>query len=100
MDIKMNKSTLEIISQTLNIEEVELLSSWENETYIRLSKTGFKSACELLAERQFSLIGLFCAENFEQKNGLTLFYAFKQAGKANVLVIVFDIQKEDRKSVV
>jgi len=97
MDIKMNKSTLEMVSKTSGIaEEVELLDSRENETYIRLSETGFKNACELLAERKFSLIGLFCAEAFENNSGLTLFYAFKQAGKANVLVIVFDVKKEKK----
>ncbi|KKG15959.1 hypothetical protein [Methanosarcina sp. 2.H.T.1A.15] len=90
MDIKMNKDTAELLSIISGIveEEPELLNARENEIYLRLSETGFEDAALALAERKFSLIGLFCAEAFEKKSGFTLFYVFKQAGQAPALVPV------------
>lgn len=98
MDVKMNKDTTELLSMISGIaeEESELLSARENEIYLKLSETGFEDVIPSLAERRFSLIGLFCAEAFEKTDGFTLFYAFKQAGKAPVLVLVRETGKEKR----
>ncbi|HIH94294.1 TPA: hydrogenase large subunit [Methanosarcina acetivorans] len=79
-------------------EEPELLSARENEIYLKISEAGFEDITPALAERKFSLIGLFCAEVFENTDGFTLFYAFKQAGKASVLVLVREPGKEKRVS--
>ncbi len=76
--------------------EPELLNARENEIYLRLSESGFEDATPALAERKFSLIGLFCAEAFEKKSGFTLFYVFKQAGQAPVLVLVREAGKEKK----
>jgi len=84
---------LSIISGIVE-EEPELLNARENEIYLRLSETGFEDATPALAERKFSLIGLFCAEAFEKKGGFTLFYVFKQAGRAPVLVLVREAEKK------
>ena len=84
---------LSIISGIVE-EEPELLNARENEIYLRLSETGFEDATPALAERKFSLIGLFCAEAFEKKGGFTLFYVFKQAGRAPVLVLVRETEKK------
>ena len=84
---------LSIISGIVE-EEPELLNARENEIYLRLSETGFEDATPALAERKFSLIGLFCAEAFEKKSGFTLFYVFKQAGRAPVLVLVREAEKK------
>jgi Ni,Fe-hydrogenase III large subunit/Ni,Fe-hydrogenase III component G len=96
MDIKMNMDTMELLSIISGIveEEPELLNARENEIYLRLSETGFEDATPALAERKFSLIGLFCAEAFEKKGGFTLFYVFKQAGRAPVLVLVREAEKK------
>jgi len=98
MNMKMNKSTIEVVSKISGIaeEEAELLNARENETYIKLSETGFKKASEILAERKFSLIGLFCAEAFEKDSGFNLFYAFKQASKAHVLILVLEAEREKK----
>ncbi|KKH50703.1 NADH-quinone oxidoreductase subunit C [Methanosarcina sp. 1.H.A.2.2] len=98
MDIKMNKDTAELLSIISGIveEEPELLNARENEIYLRLSETGFEDAALALAERKFSLIGLFCAEAFEKKGGFTLFYVFKQAGRAPALVLVREAEKEKK----
>jgi formate hydrogenlyase subunit 5 len=90
MNIKINKDTTDLLSIVSSItgEEPELLNARENEIYLKVSETGFKDISSSLAERKFSLIGLFCAEAFEKKEGFTLFYAFKQAGRTPVLVLI------------
>jgi Ni,Fe-hydrogenase III large subunit/Ni,Fe-hydrogenase III component G len=90
MDIKINKDTTDLLSMISSIagEEPELLNARENEIYLKVSETGFKDISSSLAERKFSLIGLFCAEAFEKKEGFTLFYVFKQAGRAPAPVLV------------
>ena len=96
MDIKKNKDTIDLLAKIERIaeEKPELLNARENEIYVRLSETGFREATAALAERKFSLIGLFCAEAFEKEDGFTLFYAFKKAGKAAVLVLVREVDRE------
>jgi formate hydrogenlyase subunit 5 len=98
MDMKINKETVEVVSKISGIaeEEAELLNARESEIYIKLSETGFKKTYAVLAERKFSLIGLFCAEAFEKNSGFNLFYAFKQAGRANVLVLVLDAERDKK----
>jgi len=100
MDVKMNKDTTELLSIISGIveEEPELLSAQENEIYLKLSETGFEDTTPALAERKFSLIGLFCAEAFEKTDGFTLIYVFKQAGKAPVLVLIRETGKEKKIS--
>ncbi|MDY9927908.1 NADH-quinone oxidoreductase subunit C [Methanosarcina sp.] len=90
MDIKINKDTADLLSMVSSIagEEPELLNARENEIYLKVSETGFKDIFPSLAERKYSLIALFCAEAFEKKEGFTLFYVFKQAGRAPALVLV------------
>jgi Ni,Fe-hydrogenase III large subunit/Ni,Fe-hydrogenase III component G len=98
MDIKMNEETTELLSLVSGIaqENPELLNGRENEIYLKISETGFKEVCPVLAERKFSLIGLFCAEAFEKIEGFTLFYAFKQESRAPVLILVRETGKEKR----
>jgi Ni,Fe-hydrogenase III large subunit/Ni,Fe-hydrogenase III component G len=100
MDIKMNEEITELLSTVSSIaqEKPEILNAYENEIYLEISETGFKEVYPALAERKFSLIGLFCAEAFEKKNGFTLFYAFKQEGRAPVLILVRETGKEKRNA--
>jgi len=79
MDIKINKDTTDLLSMVSSIagEEPELLTARENEIYLKVSETGFKDISPSLAERKFSLIGLFCAEAFEKKEGFTLVLCFQ-----------------------
>ncbi|WP_255336712.1 NADH-quinone oxidoreductase subunit C [Methanosarcina sp. KYL-1] len=88
--MKKNKDTMDLLSEISGMagEEPELLSARTDEAYVRLSEAGFERAALALAEKKFSLIGLFCAEAFEKESGFTLFYAFKKAGRAHVLVLV------------
>ncbi len=97
MDMKQNKDTMDLLTKIERIagEKPELLNARENEIYVRLSETGFREATAALAERKFSLIGLFCAEAFEKEDGFTLFYAFKKAGKAAVFVLVREVDREN-----
>ncbi|WP_440956902.1 NADH-quinone oxidoreductase subunit C [Methanosarcina sp. Mfa9] len=96
MDMKKNKDTMDLLSEISEMagEEPELLNARADEAYVRLSEAGFERAALALAKRQFSLIGLFCAEAFEKKGDFTLFYAFKQAGKPPVLVLVREVGRE------
>lgn len=98
--MKMDKSTTEVVSRISGIaeEEVKLLNAYENETYIKLSEIGFKKVSEVLAERKFSLIGLFCAEAFEKNSTFSLFYVFKQTCKPHILILVLDAEKEKKIS--
>jgi formate hydrogenlyase subunit 5 len=98
MDMKENISTIEIISKVSSIaeEEANLLNARENEIYISISETGLRKVSEILAERGFSLIGLFCAEAFEKNTDFNLFYVFKQAGRAYILVFVLETKKEKK----
>ena len=98
MDIKMNEDITELLSTVSSIaqEKLEILSARENEIYLRISETGFKEVCPALAERKFSLIGLFCAEAFEGKDNFTLFYAFKKGGMSPVLILVRETGNEKR----
>ena len=103
METKMNKDKMKLLSIVSSIKEEEeeseeLLNTRENEVYLKVSEDRFKDICPALAEKQFSLIGLFCAEAFEKKEGFTLFHVFKQAGKAPVLILVQDIGKEKKAS--
>lgn len=69
MSIKMSKDKMELLSIVSSIkeEEPELLSTRENEVYLKISESRFKDIYPSLAERKFSLTGLFCAEAFEKK---------------------------------
>lgn len=98
MDIKMDEDITELLSTVSSIaqEKPEVLNARENEIYLKISEIGFKEIYPVLAERKFSLIGLFCAEDFEKKDGFTLFYAFKQRETAPVLILVRDPGKEKR----
>lgn len=115
MNIKMNKDKMDLLSiisstkeekegreerqerqerqEREEKEEPELLITRENEAYLKVSENKFEEIYPALAERKFSLIGLFCAEAFEKKDGFTLFYAFKQAGREPVLILVREIEK-------
>lgn len=96
MDIKMNEDMTELLLIVTSIaqEKPEILNARENEIYLRISETGFMEIYPALKERKFSLIGLFCAEAFEKKDGFTLFYAFKQENMAPVLILVRETGKE------
>ncbi|MDM7918653.1 MAG: NADH-quinone oxidoreductase subunit C, partial [Methanosarcina sp.] len=98
MDIKMNEDITELLLIVTSIaqEKPEVLNARENEIYLKISDTGFKEVYPVLAERKFSLIGLFCAEAFEEKEGFTLFYAFKQESMAPVLILIRKTGKEKR----
>lgn len=98
MDIKMNEDTKELllIVTSISQEKPELLNARENEIYLKISETGFKEVYPVLAERKFSLIGLFCAEAFEKSDGFTLFYSFKQEEMSPVLILVRETGKEKR----
>ncbi len=100
MDMKKNKDTMDLLSEISEMagEEPELLKARADETYIRLSDAGFERAALALAERKFSLIGLFCSEAFEKEEGFTLFYAFKQAGRAPVLILMREVGRERKVS--
>jgi Ni,Fe-hydrogenase III large subunit/Ni,Fe-hydrogenase III component G len=98
MDIKMNEDITELLLIVTSIaqEKPEVLNARENEIYLKISDTGFKEVYPVLAERKFSLIGLFCAEAFEEKEVFTLFYAFKQESMASVLILVWETGTEKR----
>lgn len=100
MDMKKNKDTMDLLSEISEMagEEPELLNARADEAYVRLSNAGFERAALALAKRQFSLIGLFCAEAFEKEEGFSLFYAFKQTGRAPVLVLVREAGREGKVS--
>lgn len=97
-DIKLSENITELFSIISSIaqEKPEILNARENEVYLKISETGFKEVYPALAERKFCLIGLFCAENFENIDGFTLFYAFKQEGAAPVLILVREAGKEKK----
>ncbi|AKB76782.1 hydrogenase, group 4, HycE subunit, putative [Methanosarcina horonobensis HB-1 = JCM 15518] len=94
----MSKDKMELLSIVSSIkeEEPELLSTRENEVYLKISESRFKDIYPSLAERKFSLTGLFCAEAFEKKDGLTLFYIFKQESKPPVLILVRELEREEK----
>ena len=100
MDMKKNNDIMDLLSEISEMtgEEPEILNARADEAYVRLSEAGFERAALALAKRQFSLIGLFCAEAFEKEDGFTLFYAFKQAGRAPVLVLVREAGREGKVS--
>ncbi|HII02320.1 TPA: hydrogenase large subunit, partial [Methanosarcinaceae archaeon] len=98
MDMKKNKDTMDLLSEISEMagEEPELLNARADEAYVRLSEAGFERTALALAKRQFSLIGLFCAEAFEKEESFSLFYAFKQAGRVPVLVLVREAGREGK----
>ncbi|AKB23743.1 hydrogenase, group 4, HycE subunit, putative [Methanosarcina sp. MTP4] len=100
MDMKKNIDTMDLLSEISEMagEEPELLNARTDEAYVRLSEAGFERAALDLAERKFSLIGLFCAEAFEKEGGFTLFYVFKQAGRPSVPVLVREAGREGKVS--
>lgn len=98
MEIKMSENITELLLIVTSIaqEKPEILNTRENEIYLKISESGFKEVYPALAERKFVLIGLFCAEAFEERDGSTLFYAFKQEGEAPVLILVRETGKEEK----
>ena len=98
MDIKMNENITELLLLVTSIaqEKPEILNASETEIYLKISESGFKEVYPALAERKFSLIGIFCAEDFEKIEGFTLFYAFKQDEMAPVLILVREPGTEKR----
>lgn len=58
------------------------------EIYASAGEEEFPAIVDALANNGCVLISLFCAENFEGRRGLALFYAFEQRGCENVLVLM------------
>lgn len=67
-------------------QKIELIEGLNNELYLPINEVQLQNAVKTLAENNFELLSLFCVENFAQK-GFTLFYAFEQTGREEVLVL-------------
>lgn len=56
------------------------------EIHIAVDEEDFAGLISELARQETILIGLFCAENFEQHSGLTIFYVFEKGGSPNIVI--------------
>jgi formate hydrogenlyase subunit 5 len=58
------------------------------EVYLPVSEEEFNQLIPLCAEAEIILISLFCAENFEEKPGFTLFYVLEKRNSTNIVVLL------------
>lgn len=63
----------------------------ENQVFIKIRQEEIDKAIMLLSDKEFTLISLFCEQNFESE-GFTLFYAFGKSGHNTLMVLLVDIQ--------
>ncbi|MDD5502005.1 MAG: NADH-quinone oxidoreductase subunit C [Candidatus Thermoplasmatota archaeon] len=59
-----------------------------SEIYAPVDEAEFPAIIDALANDGCVLISLFCAQNFEGRKGLALFYAFERRGCENILVLM------------
>jgi formate hydrogenlyase subunit 5 len=57
--------------------ESDITKGKNGELYFHLEEKDFETVIFFLSENGFELMGLFCAEDFEEHKGNTLFYAFE-----------------------
>jgi formate hydrogenlyase subunit 5 len=62
-----------------------------NELYVSITREDLQRAIPFLSSNSFELVSLFCAENFDDSGGFTLFYVFEKVGFQQPLVIQVDL---------
>jgi formate hydrogenlyase subunit 5 len=72
---------------------------FNNEIYLLMSDNNFKEAIKILNNKNYSLISLFCAENFEKHKGFTLFYVFENNEHKEIPVLERELDKNESFSI-
>ena len=79
---------------------VESSSTGKNsEHYFIMEKDEFLKSIPLLSGNEFILTNLFCAENFENTNGFTLFYVFMKLNFTGFTVLRFTLKNQEANSI-
>ncbi|MBF8264613.1 MAG: putative hydrogenase, group 4, HycE subunit [Dehalococcoidia bacterium] len=73
------------IVKYLKLSDASVREGLNHELYVNLAGYEFRNTMELLS-KEFSLIAVFCVQNFNGHDGFTLFYAFEQKGRYEVVV--------------
>jgi formate hydrogenlyase subunit 5 len=86
-----------LINQVLQATHARVLESDINigrnwELYVHLEEKDFETVIYFLSEQGFELAGMFCAEDFENHTGHTLFYAFEKKGNHWMLVFTLPLR--------
>jgi formate hydrogenlyase subunit 5 len=72
--------------------ESDITKGRNGELYVHLEEKDFETVIYFLSEQDFELIGLFCAEDFENHTGHTLFYAFEKKGNHWLLIFTLPLR--------
>ncbi|MDO8637373.1 MAG: hypothetical protein Q7R34_14275, partial [Dehalococcoidia bacterium] len=69
----MKEFTIDIVKY-LKLSDASVREGLNHELYVNLAGYEFRNTMELLS-KEFSLIAVFCVQNFNGHDGFTLFYA-------------------------
>ncbi|MFZ2455445.1 MAG: NADH-quinone oxidoreductase subunit C [Candidatus Altiarchaeia archaeon] len=72
--------------------ESDITKGRNGELYVHLEEKDFETVIYFLSEQGFELAGLFCAEDFENHKGNTLFYAFEKKGSQWLLIFTMPLR--------
>jgi len=71
----------------------------DGEIYISVTEADFEAVIGTLAQKDIVLISLFCAENFEQHTGFTMFYVFEKRGCRSIVILTRQLAGNTASSV-
>ena len=72
--------------------ESDITKGRNGELYVHLEEKDFETVVYFLSEQSFELVGMFCAEGFENHAGNTLLYAFEKKGSQWMLIFTMPLR--------
>jgi Ni,Fe-hydrogenase III large subunit/Ni,Fe-hydrogenase III component G len=72
--------------------ESDIAKGRNGELYVHLEEKDFETVIYFLSEQGFELMGIFCAEGFENHAGNTLLYAFEKKGSQWMLIFTMPLR--------
>jgi formate hydrogenlyase subunit 5 len=70
-----------------------------NELYLPIAEAELPHAIGVMAENYFELVTLFCAQNFAEADGFTLFYGFERSDFQEILILQTSLSGNEAVSV-
>jgi Ni,Fe-hydrogenase III large subunit/Ni,Fe-hydrogenase III component G len=96
----MEKAIDEILHATRGrVLESDIVTGKNRELYVHLEEKDFETVINFLSERNFELAGLFCAEDFGEHPGHTLFYVFEKKGSEWITIFTMPLRMNRAMSI-
>ena len=79
--------------------ETDILKGRNGEIYAELREKDFETVMNFLSEQLFELVSIFCAQDYNEKEGDTLFYAFEKKGHTGLFMFVLPLRMSRNRSI-